>query len=323
MGKLSKRKQELLEVTNTCVNCDSPLDLDQRFCGNCGGKRMFNRITWRNLFEDFIDRFLNIENAFLKTFIGLFRRPEEVIGGYMKGMRKKYLPAFSYFAIAVTVAGFAAFIIKHWFIDNMIAAQTSMYKDDVMGGMQRSVVSELLDLMMDYQSVVYFLAVPFIALLSRLVFWNYKKFNLVEHFVIYLYVYSHTSMILTVIGLMLMWNQSLYQVYSFISLPLTVLYIGYALKRLFDLDAGAIILKTALFFLLLVVILFGIGILVFIIGFVLAQSGSLEENPFFLIMKEQAEAQKAVREAAKAAKAVKDSISVDSLQNILQILKVS
>ncbi|MGK0251426.1 MAG: hypothetical protein ACI81G_000863, partial [Gammaproteobacteria bacterium] len=103
MGKLSKRKQELLEVTNTCVNCDAHLELGQRFCANCGGKRMYNRITWRNLFEDFIDRFLNIENAFLKTFLGLFKHPEDVIGGYLKGMRKKYLPAFSYFAIAITV----------------------------------------------------------------------------------------------------------------------------------------------------------------------------------------------------------------------------
>ena len=154
---------------------------------------MHNRITWRNLFEDFIDRFLNIENAFLKTFIGLFKHPEDVIGGYMKGMRKKYLPAFSYFAIAVSIAGFAAFVIKHWFIDNMIAAQTSLYKDDVMGGMQKSFVTDLLDLMMDYQSVVYFLAIPFIALLSRLVFWNYKKYNLVEHFVICLFAYFHDT----------------------------------------------------------------------------------------------------------------------------------
>ncbi|MFT5751931.1 MAG: hypothetical protein ACI828_000221 [Flavobacteriales bacterium] len=320
MGKLSKRKQELLEVTNTCVNCDAHLELGQRFCANCGGKRMYNRITWRNLFEDFIDRFLNIENAFLKTFLGLFKHPEDVIGGYLKGMRKKYLPAFSYFAIAITVAGFASFIIKHWFIDNMIAAQTSLYADDAMGGMQKSFMSELLNLMMDYQSVVYFIFIPVIALISRLVFWNYKKFNLVEHFVIYLYAYSHTAMILTFVGLLLMWNESLYQIYSYISLPLTMIYIGYVLKRLFDLDGGAMILKTGLFLLVLFSLLIGLGIIFFILGIILSQGGAMDDNPFFILIKEQAEAQKAIREAAKA---VKDSIPPDSLQNILQLLRVS
>ena len=238
----------------------------------------------------------------------------------MKGMRKKYLPAFSYFAIAITVAGFASFIIKHWFIDNMIAAQTSLYNDDALGGFQKSFVTELVDLLMDYQAVVYFAAIPFIALLSRLVFWNYKKYNLVEHFVIYLYAYSHTSMILTIIGLTMMWNEPLYQVYSFITLPLTMLYIGYVLKRLFELDGGALVLKTGLFLLILVFVLMAIGIVIFVAGVFLAKSGTFDDNQFFIMMKEQVEAQRALQEAAKAAR---DSISIDTLNNILQFLRIS
>jgi hypothetical protein len=319
MGKLSKRKQELLEVTNTCVNCDAHLELDQRFCANCGGKRMYNRITWRNLFEDFVDRFLNIENAFLKTFVGLFKRPEDVIGGYMKGMRKKYLPAFSYFAIAITVAGFASFIIKNWFIDNMVAAQTAIYDDTAIGGMQKTFLSEWIGLLIDYQSVVYFTAIPLIALMSRLVFWNYKKYNLVEHFVIYLYAYSHTAMILTIVGLSLMWNESVYQIYTYMGLPLTIIYIGFVLKRLFKLDNGAVVLKTALFLLVLLFVFLALGIIFFVAGLFLAKTGALDGNEFFIMIKEQAEAQKALQKAARAAK---DSISSDTLIHSLQLLRL-
>ncbi len=32
MGKIIKKKQELLEVTTTCINCESHLELDQRYC---------------------------------------------------------------------------------------------------------------------------------------------------------------------------------------------------------------------------------------------------------------------------------------------------
>ncbi|MGK0250955.1 MAG: hypothetical protein ACI81G_000390 [Gammaproteobacteria bacterium] len=55
-------------------------------------------------------------------------------------------------------------------------------------------------------------------------------------------------------------------------------------------------------------------------GIILSQGGAMDDNPFFILIKEQAEAQKAIREAAKA---VKDSIPPDSLQNILQLLRVS
>ena len=105
--KAIKKQDSLLEVKDSCINCSEHIVLDQRFCSHCGGKRIYNKLTWRNLIEDFVDRFFNLENSFLKTFIAMFKQPEDVIGGYMNGMRKKYLPAFSYFAVAITVAGAA------------------------------------------------------------------------------------------------------------------------------------------------------------------------------------------------------------------------
>ena len=317
MGKVAKRKQELLEVSDTCINCQEPLALDQRFCSNCGGKRVYNRITWRNLFEDFIDRFLNIENAFLKTFLTLFKKPEDVIGGYLKGMRKKYLPAFSYFAVAITVAGVAAFIIKNWFIEDMIEAQAGFYSGDT-AELQRTFSTKWIKGMMDYQSVVYFAMIPVLAVFSRTVFWNYKKYNLVEHFVIYLYGYSHIALITTTIGLLAIWNQTLYQIYGVISPLIMIAYMTYVLKRLFQLDAGNIILKTGLFFLLIGGLLFLAFIITAIVFFFMAKNGALDDTEFFRTIKEQAEAQRALKDAAKAAK---DSINMDTIKQTFRVIK--
>ena len=319
MGKVAKRKQALLEVSDTCINCQEPLALDQRFCSNCGGKRIYNRITWYNLFEDFIDRFLNIENAFLKTFLTLFKKPEDVIGGYLKGMRKKYLPAFSYFAVALTVAGIAAFIIKNWFMEDMIQAQTIYYSEDA-AEFQKAFSSKWLKGMMDYQSLVYFAMIPMLAVFSRIVFWNYKKYNLVEHFVIYLYGYSHIALITTTLGLLAIWNQTAYQIYGVISPLIIICYMTYVLKRLFKLDAGNTILKTGLFFLLLIGLFVIISIIAGVVFFFMAKNGALDDTDFLKAIKEQAEAQKALREAAKA---VKDSINGDTIKDTIKVIKDS
>lgn len=317
MGKVAKRKRELLEVSDTCINCDKPLSLDQRFCSNCGGKRVYNRITWRNLFEDFIDRFLNIENAFLRTFLTLFRKPEDVIGGYMKGMRKKYLPAFSYFAVAITVAGVSAFVIKNWFMEDMIQAQTSFYTGEI-AEFQKNMTSGILKKLVDYQSVVYFSMVPVLAIFSRIVFWNYKKFNLVEHFVIYLYGYSHIALITTTLSLFTIWNQTAYQIISVLAPLIIIGYMTYVLKRLFNLDTGNTILKLGLFILLMSSI-FIISIVIFaVISIVMIKTGANTDIEFFKLMQEQAETQKAVREAAQAAK---DSINRDTIKEVIKVVK--
>jgi len=319
MAKVSKRKQELLEISDVCINCGSHLALNQRFCPNCGGKRIYNRITWRNLFEDFIDRFFNIENAFLKTFLALFKSPEDVIGGYIKGMRKKYLPAFSYFAVALTVAGVYSFIIKNWFLEDVIQAQTNYYTGEA-AEIQKLFMSQWVKGIIDYQSIFYFAMIPILAILSKVVFWNYKKYNLVEHFVIYLYGYSHIALITTILGLLVIWNQSLHQIYGILSPLLMIGYMTYVLKRLFKLNTGSTILKFGLFLLVSFVFIIFLSIIGGIIGFVIGMSGAFDDAEFVKIIKKQAASQKALKEATKMAK---DSISRDSLKQVIKTVKDS
>jgi len=247
-----KKQQSLLEVTDTCVNCGEHIALDQRFCSYCGGKRIYNRLTWRNLIEDFLNRFFNLENSFFKTFIAMFRKPEDVIGGYMNGMRKKYLPAFSYFAIAITFTGFYYFLLKNWFMDNILSMQNSnLYGGSVQEEVQLEISQEITNWFMENISLYMVLLIPFFAILSRIVFWNYKQYNLVEHLVIFLYTYSHISIVSVILQISVIWSPTLM---SYLGVGVTFLifiYSIYVLKRLFKLDMGATILKTLLFLVVL------------------------------------------------------------------------
>jgi len=172
---------DLITITN-CKNCGQKVEIFN-FCPDCGAKKITKRITFKSLMADFADRFLNLDNSFTRTFVHLFSKPEVVIEGYINGLRKRYINAFSYFAISITVTGFYGFLVKDRFIE--------LSKIDKFSNLNSGFGSSLMDFSFQYQSAISFLSIPLLALLCRLVFLNYKKFNLTEHFVIYLYAYSH------------------------------------------------------------------------------------------------------------------------------------
>ena len=311
--KKKKQREQLRVISNRCKNCDALLNLDQTFCSSCGAKRMYNRLNWHNLTEDFVDRFLNIENNFLKTFLVLFTKPEDVIGGYIDGMRKRYLSAFSYFAISLTITGLYTFVFKKWFLTD------DMFRDGLMVAKDANVddtieaTKQMMNWVFEYQSILTFFNIPFYALVSKLVFWNYKKYNFIEHVVIYLYVYSHTQIIASIIGIIFIWS-SIAQV--IISPLLMFLYVGYTafvLMRLFNLTIEKIILKTVLFGVVLLIlgtVFFGLS------GWLLYELGVFDG--FIEKVNHVQESQKTLKETSKA---IKDSLKVDSIRQLSKSIK--
>ena len=95
-----------------CKNCQNSLSQKDDYCNVCGAKVIRNRLTVKNLWADFAEQFLNYDNKFLKTYLALFKKPEDVIGSYINGTRKKYVNVISYFAIAVTLSGIQLFILR-------------------------------------------------------------------------------------------------------------------------------------------------------------------------------------------------------------------
>lgn len=305
-----KKEKQLLTISDRCKNCDKQLKLDEAYCSSCGAKRMYNRLNWRNLTEDFVDRFLNIENNFLRTFIDLFNKPEDVIGGYIDGMRKRYLSAFSYFAISLTLTGLYFFVFRKIFLtDAMILESFNTQNAPGSEGIAKE-TADIMNWVFEYQAAIAFINIPFYALVSKLVFWNYKKYNFIEHVVIYLYIYSHTQIIGSVLGALFMWSTATQMIISFIAVFLYIAYTIYVLIRLFDLTAKQILLKTLLFFVIfgvLFTVLMGLGSwLMYEVGFFDSFIEKME-----VIEKEQ----KAIREAAR------DSIRMDSIRQLTKRVK--
>lgn len=118
---------------------------------------------------------------------------------------------------------------------------------------------------LEYNSLFYSFLIPLMAFVSWITFLD-KKLNFTEHIIIYLYSMSLLSIFSVIVGqIVLLVTPSSYLIYSMSFWLIMLVYHSYALKRIFKLSLGNLILKTiiaiAIFFMAYMII----SILVFII----------------------------------------------------------
>lgn len=174
----------------TCKNCNSTLRTDYSFCPDCGAKVIRNRITAKSLIFDFLERYFNLDNTFLKTLWHMIVKPQKVCGGYITGLRKKYLNPVSMLAISLTTSGFLIFLMKKlaW---NKIDFSKISYAQTSSGGIG---TEKIMSATMEYGSLITFLYIPVIAFASFVVF-NKKKYNYPEHIISSIYSLTSFSII--------------------------------------------------------------------------------------------------------------------------------
>ncbi|MDU8885997.1 DUF3667 domain-containing protein [Yeosuana sp. MJ-SS3] len=164
-----------------CKNCFTDLKENYDFCYNCGAKVIRNRLTFKIFFEHISETFFNYDNKLLRTFIELFTKPEDVIGSYINGVRKKYVNPISYFALALSISGIYLLIINKFFPETL---DFSIFNFPGQEELQKRNVS----FVQEYYSIVMMFYVPIYALMALLTFIGLKKFNYTELLVIFLYI---------------------------------------------------------------------------------------------------------------------------------------
>lgn len=224
-----------------CKNCNISIKDNDNFCPSCGGKVIRNRLTIKNLLEYFSEQFLNYDNKFFQTFIHLFTQPEVVIGGYIDGVRKKYINPINFLAISLTLSGVYFFFFRDklkQFVNN---------SDFYISEGQQKLTEEITNFSTEYNSLLYFIIIPVLALISLVVFYD-KKYNFTEHTVIYLYSMSLSSIVSifsTVLILLISFDN--YLLLSSFMYIFIFIYHGYILKRIFHLRAKQLVLKILIF----------------------------------------------------------------------------
>lgn len=222
-----------------CKNCAQRLESHDKFCNGCGAKVIKNRLTLRSLWGEFRDDFLNVDNRIIKTFFHMFTKPEEVIGGYIGGVRKRYFNVVSYYAMALTVAGVQLFILRKFYpeamdISFLIPENTPQANMDM-------------DWTYDYYTLLALINIPIYALMAWLSFIGIKKLNFTEHLVVMGYVFAQftfTSFPFILGAVMLGSN---FYIASYVLLIPLILFTSYCYKRLYPLTFWQIVLRALLF----------------------------------------------------------------------------
>ncbi|GAA4960752.1 DUF3667 domain-containing protein [Algibacter aquimarinus] len=244
-----------------CKNCERELATDSDYCNGCGGKVIRNRLTIRNLFEHLSETFFNYDNKLLRTFIDLFKKPEVVIDGYVKGVRKRYVNPISFFGVILTVNGLNIFIITKFYKRYLDASNLLGDKNVANNEASRKIMELTSDFSLEYASLLFSFLIPLAALLSWITFYN-KKYNYTEHVILYLYSMSVYSILSVIFGLStLAIAPEKYLFFSSVMYLFLFLYHCYILTRLFKLNFGQLALKIFLFLVLFFFTYIGVSIL--------------------------------------------------------------
>ncbi|MCB4808165.1 DUF3667 domain-containing protein [Tamlana sp. 62-3] len=256
-----------------CKNCNNTLRTDYSFCPNCGAKVIRNRITAKSLTFDFFERYFNLDNTLFKTLWHMIIKPQDVCGGYISGLRKKYLNPVSILAISLTVSGLIMFLMKkfaweHIDFSNIGYAQTSS---------GASGTEKIMSKTMEYSSFVYFLYIPIIAFASFVAF-NYKKYNFAEHVVSAIYTLTSFSLITAIYAIItLLINPQLYMSTAMIYIVFMIVFCIYVSYKNSENNLKSLFWRIPLFLLIVMIGYIGTSVLTVAILFL---TGELSPQDF-------------------------------------------
>ncbi|WP_047246085.1 DUF3667 domain-containing protein [Maribacter thermophilus] len=244
-----------------CKNCNDNLRTDYSYCPNCGAKVIRNRLTVKSLWGDIIERYFNLDNTFLKTFIHLFTKPEVVTEGYIKGIRRKYLNPISYLGISITLSGFLVFLIKKVGLNINV---------DFWGMGTTSIAQEkLMDTIYDYQALLFILYIPMMSMAGWLCF-REKKYNFSERSIIFIYSLAHYSLSIFIPScIIILFNPEAYGIFGLTALLFMYLYTAFVIKRVSKEKGIELWSKVFIFWTLFTIMYFSLSIVIPIIMLIL------------------------------------------------------
>ena len=246
-----------------CKNCHTELLEQDDYCRNCGGKIIRNRLSFKNLFEHLSETFFNYDNKLLRTFTQLFAKPEEVVGDYIDGVRKKYVNPISYLGIALTLTGLVIYLMKR--------SALEINFDVFNQGLSQNYMTKIQSFTTEYSSIIFLSYIPLLVIASWLIF-KKRNYNITERTVAFTYIMAQYSIasILPSILILIITPQS-YTDYSLFALLFLVLYLLWCLFRIsktYGLEfIGQIIVFFSFFGVLYVFYILGLIIIALLTGF--------------------------------------------------------
>ncbi|MBQ4819205.1 DUF3667 domain-containing protein [Aquimarina sp. MMG016] len=269
----------------SCKNCDYNLTETAYYCQDCGAKVVKDRLTIRKIFQEFLNKVFGWDNTYLRTLRTIVVAPDKVAQDYISGIRKKFMPPFTFLLIGLTIATlvFNAFSDKYVeFSSGMLNESFYRLQFDSAKGKNASsgnlenesnqeafedFVEEQIEvqkksqgMILKYFNLFAFLSIPMYTFIAFVVFGR-KQYNYAEHLVINCYIQGFSMITSTLLFLMALFIHP----YLFTSSVLiAIFYYSFTYKRLCDLTLARTLWKFIKFLIILTItfivitVLFGI-----------------------------------------------------------------
>ncbi|MGB5982242.1 MAG: DUF3667 domain-containing protein [Nonlabens sp.] len=239
-----------------CKNCDQLLYAGHNFCCNCGSKYVDFRLTPRSVLNEVSERYIGFDNRFLRTMVGLVRFPEDVINGYIYGLRKRYMNPINFYVLSLTFVGVQIFIFKNFGNDSSTSglfvpneAQTKMF-----------------EAILDYTGLLSTLNLPLYALVGYWVYKNLRIYNFTEHFIFHTYIWGFYNIVTTILVVPIIVLPAEWAMLSFLAFPLSVIHVFYAYHRVLKTSLDRTMVKAVVYILVFSVVLIILLLVAIVLG---------------------------------------------------------
>jgi hypothetical protein len=149
-------------------------------------EKEIRRYSFSNLSYEIAESF-DLDKGLLFTIRSLFTNPSEAIKGYLDTDRLRYSNPFKYFLLIVGITTFISIKIDFW--KTVSFSNTSENAENL-----KTFNQIYQDYFLDYLNIWFGFAVIFTTLFSFL-FFKKSGYNIIEHFIINIYIFSQQSLI--------------------------------------------------------------------------------------------------------------------------------
>lgn len=170
--------------STNCLNCNTSLQPEQRFCCQCGQQAVIHRFSVPHFLHEFFHAFTHTDKGIFHLLKSLATRPGATAREYIQGKRKTYFNPFTFFLIVMGIYVLAdTFFTKN--TPGREPDQQVLARIPTEEGRQKYTAmlyrgNKVQQFMSSKANIVAMVAVPLIALVSWLFFFR-RGFNYAEN----------------------------------------------------------------------------------------------------------------------------------------------
>jgi hypothetical protein len=99
--------------SKTCLNCNHPLDVSDKYCSNCGQVNSNKRLSLSDFINEFLANFYAYDSKIRNTIISFIKKPGQAGLEFIQGKRQTYVNPFRfYLSISIVYFIFLSFEMK-------------------------------------------------------------------------------------------------------------------------------------------------------------------------------------------------------------------